>query len=307
MRNLKKSGGVLCQGVAVRYSAVQNLRLHYPLRLACRLLRVSTSGYYSWYKRPIKAENSERMTAVVKAAHLKTRGTYGAERLHKELLAEGHDISLWKVKETRRKHGLILRRKRKFVRTTDSNHAVPVAPNLLSRNFTQNVCNRVWVSDITYIPTREGWLYLAGIKDLCSKEIVGFSLSSHMDTSLVTNALYNAFHAHRPLPGLTLHSDRGSQYCSHAYQEKVEKYRMVCSMRRTGNCYDNAPMESFWGLLKTELVHRRQYATHAEAIADITEYIEIFYNRQRRQAALGYLSPAAFARKLQEEQLDRAA
>ena len=291
----------------MRYAAVRGLRLDYPLRLACRLLGVSASGYYSWYKRPFTGENPERMAVVVKAAHQKTRGTYGAERLHKELLAEGHTMSLWKVKEIRKKHGLVLRRKRKFVRTTDSNHALPVAPNLLSRNFAQKVCNRTWVSDITYIPTREGWLYLAGIKDLCSREIVGFSLSPRMDTGLVMDALHKAFHAHRPLPGLTLHSDRGSQYCSHAYQEKMAKYRMICSMSRKGDCYDNAPMESFWGLLKTELVHQRRYSNHAEAIRDITEYIEIFYNRQRRQAALGYLSPAAFARKLQEERLGRAA
>jgi putative transposase len=270
-------------------------------------LRVSASGYYSWNRCPAKAENSERLAAVVKAAHQKTRGTYGAVRLHKELLAEGHAVSLWKVKEIRREHGLILKRKRKFVRTTDSNHGLPVAQNLLSRDFSQNACNRVWVSDITYIPTHEGWLYLAGIKDVYSREIVGFSLSPRMDTDLVANALHNAFHSHRPLAGVMLHSDRGSQYCSRVYQEKIEQYRMICSMSRKGNCYDNAPMESFWGLLKTELVHRRRYGSHAEAIRDITEYIEIFYNRQRRQAALGYLSPAAFARKAREEKLGKAA
>jgi Transposase and inactivated derivatives len=211
------------------------------------------------------------------------------------------------MKKIRRKHGLMLRRKRKCVRTTDSNHGLPVAPNLLLRNFAQKSCNRVWVSDITYISTGEGWLYLAGIKDLCSKKIMGFSLSPRMDTALVANALHKAFLTHRPLPGLILHSDRGSQYCSHAYQEKIEKYHMVCSMSRKGDCYDNAPMESFWGLLKTELVYRRRYATHAEAIADITEYIAIFYNRQRRQTALGYLSPAAFVQKLQKEQMGKAA
>ena len=291
----------------MRYAAVHNLRLSYPLRLACQLLLVSTSGYYSWNKRHANDKSSERLIAVVKAAHQKTRGTYGAERLHKELLAQGHTMSLWKVKEIRREHGLVLRRKRKFVRTTDSNHDLPVAPNLLSRNFTQEACNRVWVSDITYIPTREGWLYLAGVKDLYSKEIVGFSLSPRMDTALVVNALCNAVHTHRPAPGLLLHSDRGSQYCSRIYQEKMKKYHMICSMSRKGDCYDNAPMESFWGLLKTELVHRRRYGSHAEAIRDITEYIEMFYNRQRRQAALGYLSPAAFVRKIQEEQLAKAA
>jgi len=168
-------------------------------------LRVSTSGYYSWNKRHTNDKSSDRLVAVVKAAHQKTRGTYGALRLHKELLAQGHTMSLWKVKEIRREHGLVLRRKRRFVRTTDSSHDLPVAPNLLSRNFTQEACNRAWVSDITYIPTREGWLYLAGVKDLYSKEIVGFSLSPRMDTALVVNALRNAFHAHRPAPGLLLH------------------------------------------------------------------------------------------------------
>jgi putative transposase len=270
-------------------------------------LRVSTSGYYSWRKRCANDKSPERLVAVVKATHQKTRGTYGAERLHKELLAEGHEISLWKVKKIRREYGLVLRRKRKFVRTTDSNHNLPVAPNLLSRNFTQEACNRAWVSDITSIATREGWLYLAGVKDLFSKEIVGFSLSPRMDTTLVAHALRNAFQAHRPAPGLLLHSDRGSQYCSRIYQEKMEKYCMICSMSRKGDCYDNAPMESFWGLLKTELVHRRRYGSHAEAIRDITEDIEMFYNRQRRQAALGYLAPAAFARKVQEKQLDKVA
>ena len=291
----------------MRYAAVHNLRLTYPLRLVCRSLRVSTSGYYSWNKRHANEKSPERLIAVVKAAHQKTRGTYGAERLHKELLAEGHEMSLWKVKKIRREQGLVLRRKRKFVRTTDSNHDLPVAPNLLARNFTQEACNRVWVSDITSIPTREGWLYLAAVKDLYSKEIVGFSLSPRMDTALVVNALRKAFHAHRPAPGLLLHSDRGSQYCSRIYQKKMEEYRMVCSMSRKGDCYDNAPMESFWGLLKTELVHRRRYGSHAEGIYDITEYIEMFYNRQRRQAALGYLSPAAFARKVQEEHMGKAA
>lgn len=291
----------------MRYASVNALRLTYPVRLICRMLRVSTSGYYSWNKRPAGPEKEERMVAVVKAAHQKTRATYGAVRLHQELLDEGHAVSLWKVKEIRRKHGLVLQRKRKFVRTTDSNHSLPVAPNILSRNFTQNVCNRAWVSDITYIPTREGWLYLAGIKDLCSKEIVGFSLSPRMNASLVLNALHKAFQTHRPFPGLMLHSDRGSQYCSHEYQQAVTTYRMVCSMSRKGDCYDNAPMESFWGVLKNELVYRKTYGSHAEAIRDISEYIEIFYNRQRRQAALGYLSPAAFARTLQEKLMGEAA
>jgi putative transposase len=242
------------------------------------------------------------------AAHSRTRGTYGAQRLHKELVASGCVVSLWKVKLIRRELGLVCKRKRRIIRTTDSNHTLPVAPNLLNRNFAPGDQNRVWVSDITYIPTRQGWVYLAGVKDLCSREIVGFSLSTRMDTELVMNALTKAVRFCRPPAGLVMHSDRGSQYCSAAYQNKLRVYGMTCSMSRKGDCYDNAPMESFWGLLKNELVHHRNYGSHAEAIADVTEYIEVFYNRQRRQAALGYLSPAAFSRsKLPELRLSVAA
>ena len=174
---------------------------------------------------------------------------------------------------------------------TESNHALPVAPNLLNRDFAPGEHNRAWVSDITYIPTRQGWVYLAGIKDLHSREIVGFSLAERMDTGLVLAALMKAVRLHRPPV-----SDRGSQYCSVAYQKRLRSYGLICSMSKKRDCYDNAPMESFWGLLKNELVHCKSYSSQAEAITDITEYIEIFYNRQKRQAALGYLSPAAFVR-----------
>jgi putative transposase len=236
------------------------------------------------------------LKAQVMAAHSRTRGTYGAQRLHKELVASGCAVSLWKVKLIRRELGLVCKRKRRIIRTTDSNHALPVAPNLLNRNFAADERNRVWVSDITYIPTRQGWVYLSGVKDLYSREIVGFSLSMRMDAELVMHALTKAMRFCRPPAGLILHSDRGSQYCSAAYQSKLRAYGVTCSMSRKGDCYDNAPMESFWGLLKNELVHHRDYGSHAEAIADVTEYIEVFYNRQRRQAALGYLSPAVFSR-----------
>jgi putative transposase len=260
-------------------------------------LQTSASGYYAWLKRNTTfSGKAARLTAEVLAAHRRTRGTYGAERLHRELVTNGCIVSLWKVKRLRRELGLICKRKRRMIRTTDSNHALPFAPNLLNRDFTPGERNRVWVSDITYIPTRQGWVYLAGIKDLHSREIVGFSLSECMDTGIVLEALTKAMCFHRPPVGLILHSDRGSQYCSVAYQAKLKAYGVSCSMSRKGNCYDNAPMESFWGLLKNELVYRKSYNSQAEAMTDVTEYIEIFYNRQRRQAALGYLSPAAFAR-----------
>lgn len=217
----------------MRYAAVNTLRCDYPVWLICKVLAVSSSGYYSWIKRghPLYAQNSERLATIVMAAHSKTRETYGAVRLHKELLTEGHFITLWKVKQLRQKLGLCIQRKQRFVHTTDSNHALPVAKNVLCRDFSQSKCNREWVSDITYIPTQQGWLYLAGIKDLCSKEIVGFSLSARIDTELVVAALTNALQMHRPPPWLILHSDRGSQYCSNYYQAKLSASAMFCEVK----------------------------------------------------------------------------
>lgn len=185
--------------------------------------------------------------------------------------------------------------------TTDSRHTLPVAPNLLERNFTVTAPNRVWVSDITYISTGEGWLYLAGLKDLFSGELVGYAMSERMTKSLVMQALFRGVSAKRPAKGLILHSDRGSQYCAYGYQKLLEQFGMTASMSRKGDCWDNAPMESFWGTLKNELVHHRRYRTRVQAIREITEYIEIFYNRQRKQARLGYLSPAAFMRQYYEK------
>jgi putative transposase len=255
------------------------MRLNCPVRLACKALQVSASGYYAWLGRGEKPrQKEERLSVLVLAAHDKTRCSYGAERLHKELVADGCAISLWMVKKIRKRLGITCKRKRRIVRTTNSNHGLPVAPNLVGRNFEQPERNRVWVSDITYIPTGQGWVYLAGIKDLCSKEIVGFSLSERIDTNLVLTALTRAIHLHRPPPGLILHSDRGSQYCSMAYQEKLKDYGIICSMSKKGDCYDNAPMESFWGILKNELVHHRHYTSYHESIHDISEYIEMFYN-----------------------------
>lgn len=174
---------------------------------------------------------------------------------------------------------------------------MPVAPNLLARDFTVLSPNRAWVSDITYIPTAEGWLYLAGIKDLFSGELVGYALSERMTKELVIQALFRALSNKKPMPGLVLHSDHGSQYCAHDYQKILAQFGLQPSMSRKGDCWDNSPMESFWGTLKNELVHHRQYRTRTEAKQDIVEYIEIFYNRQRKQARLGFLSPAAFTKQ----------
>jgi transposase InsO family protein len=208
---------------------------------------------------------------------------------------------VYRIKRLRRKLGLRCRQTRKFKATTNSRHSLPVAENLLSQQFEATAPGQVWLSDITYIPTGEGWLYLAGHKDLCTREIVGYAMGARMTKDLVSQLLFRAVSAKRPAVGLIHHSDRGSQYCSREYRKLLDQFKMLVSMSGKGNCYDNAPMESFCGTLKTELVFHRQYATRRDAIRDITEYIELFYNRQRRQAKLGYLSPAAFERRFYEQ------
>ena len=204
----------------------------------------------------------------------------------------------------RRELGLrCVQQKRHFrVTTTDSRHTLPVAANLLEQRFTVTRPDEVWTTDITYVPTTEGWLYVAAIKDLFAGEIVGRSFGDRMTTDLVVRALEQAVVTRRPTSGLVHHSDRGSQYCSHEYQALLRSYEMRVSMSRKGNCYDNAPVESFWGTLKNELVHHRRYATRAEAEREIGEYIDIFYNRQRRQARLGYVSPAAYTQQFVQQQ-----
>jgi putative transposase len=280
---------------------IRELRRDYPLSLLCRVLSVSRSGFHAWLDRkPSKrAQARERLALAARAAHERTRQTYGAGRLQQELAATGFRASLGTVKQVRRELGLSCVQKRKAFRvaTTDSDHSLPVAPNLLGQRFAVERPDEVWTADITYVGTDEGWLYVAAIKDLFAGEIVGRSFGERMTTDLVVRALEQAVAARRPTPGLIHHSDRGSQYCSKQYRALLDENRIRASMSRKGNCYDNAPVESFWGTLKTELVHHRQYATRAEAIREISEYIDLFYNRQRRQARLGYLSPAAFTQQ----------
>lgn len=237
------------------------------------------------------------------AAHQRTRQTYGAERLQRELAAAGFRVSLGTIKSVRRELGLrCVQRKRQFrVQTTDSGHSLPVAPNLLGQEFTVARPDEAWTADITYVATAEGWLFVAAIKDLFAGEIVGRSFGRRMTTDLVVRALRQAVAARRPAEGLIHHSDRGSQYCSHEYQALLRGQGMRASMSRRGNCYDNAPVESFFGTLKTELVHHRRYETREEAAREIREYIDLFYNRQRRQARLGYLSPAAYTQQFMRQ------
>jgi len=238
-----------------------------------------------------------RLEVAIKAAHRRTRQTYGVERLQRELAEDGIRVGICRIKRIKRKLGLRCKQKRKFKATTDSKHKLPVAENLLKQQFKVYEPNTVWVSDITYVPTDEGWLYLAGHKDLFTSEIVGYAMGERLTRNLVNQSLLQAVTTRRPEKGLLHHSDRGSQYCSHEYQGLLKQFGLEVSMSGSGNCFDNAPMESFWGIIKQELINHHHYHTRREAIEDITEYIEIFYNRQRRQAKLGYLSPVAYAQK----------
>jgi len=278
---------------------MRQMRLHYPLPLIRRIMKVSASGFYAWLDRPLSkwAKEEGRLEVEIKAAHKRTRQTYGAERLQHELAEHGIRVGICRIKRIRKKLGLRCKQKRKFKATTDSRHKLPVADNLLGQQFKVYEPNMVWVSDITYVPTDEGWLYLAGHKDLFTSEIVGYAMGDRLTKNLVSRSLLRAIATKRPETGLLHHSDRGSQYCSHEYRNLLDECGLQVSMSGRGNCFDNAPMESFWGTLKQELIHHRHYRSRREAMEDIMEYIEIFYNRQRLQARLGYLSPAAYTQK----------
>ena len=270
----------------------------------CRVFDVSRSGYHAFFSRtPSKrAQENARLEVAIQAAHVRTRETYGPGRLQDELHDDGVKAGVSRIKRLRQKLGLRCKQVRKFKVTTDSNHNLPVAPNLLNQNFQSTRPNETWVTDITYVPTEEGWLYLSGVKDMHTCELVGHAMGARMTKDLVGRALAKAIDAKRPAPGLIHHSDRGSQYCSQDYRNLLRRFGMKASMSRRGNCYDNAPMVSFWGTLKNELVHHRRYQTREQARRGITEYIEIFYNRQRRHSRLGNLSPAAFAQQFYRQQ-----
>jgi transposase InsO family protein len=280
-------------------------RFQHGIAMMCGILKVSKSGYYKWLnRRPSKwAQEEGRLELEIKAAHRRSRETYGPERLQHELKGQGVSVGICRIRRIRKKLGIRCKQRRKFRATTDSRHTLPVAENLLHQQFEAARPNAVWVSDITYIPTGEGWLYLAGHKDLCTGEIVGYAMGNRVTKNLVSQSLFRAVAAKRPGAGLIHHSDRGSQYCAHEYRRLVDQFKMKPSMSRKGDCYDNAPMESYWGTLKNELIHHSRYQTREQAIREITEYIEVFYNRQRRQARLGYLSPAVYERQFYARQV----
>jgi putative transposase len=282
----------------VIFAWIEGRRAEFPLTVLCRVLGVSRSGFYAWGKREPSAAQVRRdeLTAEVTRIHREVKGRYGSPRMHAEVVARGRPCCLNFVAKLMRQAGITAKVKRRFVKTTDSNHSLPVADNVLDRQFEVAEPNAVWVADITYIPTREGWVYLAAVEDLFSRRVVGWSLSDSMTSRLVVDALEMAVGRRKPGEELLAHSDRGSQYASEHYQRVLAGEGISCSMSRRGDCWDNAPMESFFASLKKELVHREEYASREQAKASIFEYIEVFYNRVRRHSSLGYVSPAEFER-----------
>jgi putative transposase len=280
----------------MRYRFIQDHCRQWPIRLMCQTLGVSTGGFYEWRGRPasVAAERREALVAEIKAIHRDVKGRYGSPRVHAELLARGHRCSLNTVARLMRETGVAAKTKRKFRVTTDSNHDLPIAENIVDRQFDPAAPNQTWTADITYIPTREGWLYLAVVEDLHSRQIVGWSMGERIDSRLVVDALAMAVARRLPGEDLVSHSDRGSQYASEHYRRRLADHGIACSMSRRANCWDNAPMESFFASLKKELVHDEDYATRAEARASVFEYIEVFYNRVRRHSSLGYQSPVEY-------------
>jgi len=273
----------------------------FPIRAMCRVLSVSTAGFYAWRTRPVcvRAQRLAELAAKIAAAHVDSRCTYGSPRITRELAAQGVKVCENTVAKVMKQAEIRANVRRGFVpTTTDSSHRHPIAGNVLDRDFTASAPNQKWVCDITYIPTGEGWLYLAAVIDLFSRKVVGWSMADHLRVDLVKDALSMAIQNRNPAAGLLHHSDRGVQYACGEYQQLLDEQKFVCSMSRTGNCYDNAVAESFFGTFKTELVYQEQYATHAQARASVFEYIEVFYNRKRRHSSLGYVSPETFEASL---------
>lgn len=258
-----------------------------------KVLKVSAKGYYSWCKRkPTKrSQENKKIEIAIKAIHRKSRETYGPLRIKDELEEMGFKSGVSKIIRLRKEMGIKCKIKRKYKHTTNSKHNQPVFENILEQNFNVDKPNKIWVSDITYIDTAEGWLYLAGVEDLFNRELVGYSLSTRITKEIVINALNMGIIKRNPKQGLIHHSDRGSQYCSKEFRNQLSNFGIKGSMSRKGNCYDNAAIESFWKTLKTELINHKKYRTRSEAIRDIKEYIEIFYNKQRRHSKLGNVSP----------------
>lgn len=283
----------------MKYQFIEKYQCRYPVGSQCQALDVSRSGYYAWRVRQKRPDDGTLRTLIehIRCIHKKSRRTYGSPRVNAELRANGIVCNHKRVARLMRLEGLYGRRKRHKVGTTDSKHGYPIAPNLLNRQFSTDAPDTKWVADITYIPTREGWLYLAAVMDLYSRKIIGWGMQARITADLVEDALRMALYERQPDPGLLHHSDRGSQYASEQIRQILAANHIDVSMSRTGNCYDNAVMESFFSTLKCEWVHYQDYQTRTQASLDIFEYIAGFYNTVRRHSTLGYMSPNEFEAK----------
>lgn len=293
---LRAGDGLLQQDAGQRFGFIHKHHRTWPVVAMCRVLGVSPSGFYAWRTRPPNpwAQRRAQLRRQIMDVFEKSRSTYGSPRVHAELVARGIPCCQKTVAKIMRREGLQATIRRKFQLTTDSNHTLPVAENLLDRKFAPSRPNQAWVNDIMAIPTSEGWLYLVAVLDLFSRRAVGWSLGNKRTSELVSAALQMALAARRPQPGLLHHSDRGSQYACHDFQNLLASHGIVCSMSRKGNCWDNAVMESFFGTLKQELLQHHRFATRAEAEQAVVEYVSVFYNHQRRHSTLDYLTPAEY-------------
>ncbi len=282
----------------MRYRFIRDHTPQYPVAVQCQVLQVPRSGYYAWRRCPESArvQEDQRLLTHMTTIHTASKKTYGSPRVLAELRKLGESCGKHRVARVMRQHGLVAKQRRKYCATTNSAHDLPVAENVLNRQFSPAAPNQAWVSDITYVPTGEGWLYLAAIMDLAFRGIVGWAMSSRIDRVLVCDALTDAVQRRHPAPGLIHHSDRGSQYASHDYQDLLTQQGLIPSMSRKGNCWDNAPMESFFHSMKVEWLHDQTFRTRAEARQAIFTYIEVWYNRQRLHSSLGYRSPEQYER-----------
>ena len=283
----------------MKFAFIEAEKARWPIEVQCDVLGVSSSGFFAWRQRPSSARSKSdaQLGVEIRVEHKRSSGRYGSPRVHRELKARGHAVGKKRIERLMREDGLQGRMKRRFRRTTDSNHTMPIAPNVLARNFVTDAPNVAWVTDVTYIATGEGWLYLAVMIDLFSRRVVGWATSESNDTALALTALWRALSTRRPLPGLVHHSDRGSPYASDDYVAGLRDRGIVQSMSRKGDCWDNAVAESFFATLRAELVDDERYDTRAAAVASIGEYIEDFYNTVRRHSTIGYVSPIEFELK----------
>jgi transposase InsO family protein len=280
----------------VRFAFIHAEKANFPIAFMCRQLEVSRSGYHAWAKRPesTRARQDKTLAKEVASIFEENKHRYGSPRVQREMRARGRCVGRKRVARLMRMQGLAARRRARFVRTTDSNHGHPVAPNLLDRNFSPPEPQSTWAGDITYVWTSAGWVYLAVLLDLFSRKVVGWAVKTSIDTELVLSALNQGLYGRRDVQGLLHHTDRGSQYASGDYQGALKARGIACSMSRKGNCWDNAVVESFFATLKKELIYKQSWTNKTELQQALFEYIEVFYNRKRRHSSLGYVSPAEY-------------